>query len=378
MKHLFFLLFSFVFIHTSQAQVNDGYTDKQSYHTGETVNFYINAVHWTAWHIFWYGDVVLWITDINGNLVYDPNSQLPIGFISPNIVQNNSVSNTSPWQDGFDYGVSLSWQIPSYIKSGVYYLDGKIPFIVKGDKTTSDVVIVCPTNNINAYTGNAKIGSGGKSLYDDCVNHPDCKGTGGAATTVSFLRPQEFEQGWFDSFMQWLTNQSYNVNVIADIDLDQDYSEVANAKVFVIHGHSEYWTRAERENLDKFINVDGKNLLCLSGNSIWWQVRYNSDRTKLTCYRADDAQSSYNSVYNSTCDPLLASNRWYTPSQKYSILGSIGADSRFGGFGLQGSSQYHNANNVYFCDYGGFGGFNVLKPNSPIFNNLNYWKKRRS
>ncbi len=51
----------------------------------------------------------------------------------------------------------------------------------------------------------------------------------------------------------------------------EDYSEIAGAKVVVIIGHSEYWTRRARENFDRYV-LEGGNALVLSGNTMWWQV----------------------------------------------------------------------------------------------------------
>ena len=39
-----------------------------------------------------------------------------------------------------------------------------------------------------------------------------------------------------------------------------------------------------QNNIDKFINK-GKNLLVLSGNTMWWHIRYNSDKTKIIIYK---------------------------------------------------------------------------------------------
>ncbi|MGZ3610970.1 MAG: N,N-dimethylformamidase beta subunit family domain-containing protein [Ktedonobacteraceae bacterium] len=39
-------------------------------------------------------------------------------------------------------------------------------------------------------------------------------------------------------------------------------------------GKSEYWTRQARTNIDKF-TASGKNLLVFSGNTMYWQTRFN-------------------------------------------------------------------------------------------------------
>ena len=104
--------------------------------------------------------------------------------------------------------------------------------------------------------------------------------------------------------------------MICDQDMD-DYSEIQNSKILVVIGHSEYWTKAARLNFDQFVN-SGKDAVILSGNTMWWQVRYNADKTKMICYKDE--------ISDTISDPLLKTIAWPYPSLNYSVLTSIGAD----------------------------------------------------
>ena len=52
----------------------------------------------------------------------------------------------------------------------------------------------------------------------------------------------------------------------------------------VIAGHAEYWTRAMRERVDAFV-ARGGNLICLSGNTCYRQVRLEDDGRTLVFYK---------------------------------------------------------------------------------------------
>lgn len=371
----------------TKAQIINGYTDKQSYRTGETIKFYLSGTSQTDYNLI--GRANQSLTFINGQS--DPVAVF--GLL--NMVLQTPQTN-EPWKNGFGYNLTTTWVVPIGLKSGLYYL-GPVPIIIKGS-LNADVVIVCPTNRINAYST-----SGGKSFYEDTIT-PDCL-TGEIswkngcnsllrATTVSFLRPQFIDSANIGGFFTWFMDQSYNANVIADIDLE-NYTEIQNAKVVVIVGHSEYWTRNARLNFDRFVD-SGKNGLILSGNSMWWQVRYEDDNyqvdsTKLTCYKNDQAPPTplgcqtctLNPTipirpYDNTCDTLLRTVNFApesgfistsNPSStsnlkvKYSVIGSIGADISHGGWGSTATPSD--------CNYSGFHGFKIVTPNSPILNGTN-------
>lgn len=363
------LLLGIVYNSAGQILIN-GYTDKLSYRAGEQVTFFISG------------------TD-PFNLPYhlvaaDGSQSLITGFNSFNVHIQGPQPN-APWQNGFGYAPCLNtWTVPSGLKSGRYLFrgnsdDNEISIIIKDQSypTTADIIVVIPTNTINAYTL-----SGGKSLYYDCTGS-SCLGPrdGHPATTVSFRRPQNLDDyghvddGFLSWITEWSTSTGYKISFIADYDLD-DYDEIENAKLLIVIGHSEYWTRKARLNFDKFVDA-GKDALVLSGNTMWWQVRYsdddfssgapNVDPTIMTCHRGRDWLYNPDTYDPSPSpaddiDPLLATYHWGEPTLKYSILGSIGSDWMRGGVGVEGTGD---------C-YGGFNGHKILLPQSPILNGLGY------
>ena len=156
-----------------------------------------------------------------------------------------------------------------------------------------------------------------------------------ASPIVSFLRPvippnpvkPPTAPYFYNAFLQWLATQRlpYSIRFIADIDMDDD-SELYGAKLLMVIGHSEYWTRRARENLDAFV-LRGGNALLASGNNMAWQVRYSEDRTQLICYKYSENDP--------IADPLLKTIQWWYPSLQYPIAPSIGADWPHGGYGIK-------------------------------------------
>jgi hypothetical protein len=209
--------------------------------------------------------------------------------------------------NGYDYQATVELELPQ-LKSGVYRIANKIPFIVKA-KDSVDLLVIYPSNTVNAYCD-----SGGKSLYSLPV----------ASTQVSFQRPMVL-QHFSEYCLRWFeTLPEVSIGYIADSDLEK--FENLKAKILVIVGHSEYWTRRARTHFDRFVGEGGHSII-LSGNTMWWQVRYSDDGNILYCYRDGDKDPEK--------DPALKTIEWNAPSLMYPLLPSIGADFAHGGFGVK-------------------------------------------
>jgi hypothetical protein len=82
----------------------------------------------------------------------------------------------------------------------------------------------------------------------------------------------------------------------------------------------------------------------LSGNTMWWQVRYAATLDALICHKSV--------TLDPVADPILKTTLWVEPSLQYPILPSIGADFNHGGYGLQSNN--------------GWRGFKIFNPSSPL------------
>ncbi len=296
-----------------------GYTDKTSYYPGDSVTVFLQSSSSLQCGLNFY--------DVNGTLAFTANVS-----IYPQLTQP-----VEPWKNGFNFAGNGKVKLPSTLVSGIYFIENKIRFIVKS-ATTTDLTVVYPTNTINAYNL-----SGGKDMYTH----------NSAAPIVSFLRPTDgsVEESGCDACLKWFPSLSnIKVNYISDIDLD-DYSTFQFSRVIAIIGHNEYWSRKARNNFDRFID-EGKNAIILSGNTMWWQVRYTAAKDAMICYK--------NAGMDPEPDPLLKTINWYDPSLQYPILSSIGADFNHGGYGLKVDN--------------GWDGYKIYNPSAPLLEGLNLKK----
>ncbi|MEI6898771.1 MAG: N,N-dimethylformamidase beta subunit family domain-containing protein [Bacteroidota bacterium] len=296
-----------------------GYTDKITYNPGDSIYVYISSSAIRK-------HVKLYFRDIEGKMI-----DSVIADLKPQTIYKNK-----PWENGFRFEVSFAYKLPLHMPSGIYNWENKIFVIVRNPSKHSDITIVYPTNTEQAYNE-----AGSKSLYD-------FNSIGGKANIVTFQRPL-FAYGitqirtYCKRFLEWIGDLgAYDIQYISDMDMD-DYSQIENSKILMVIGHSEYWTRDARINFDAFVN-SGHDAIILSGNTMWWQVRYSQDKTKLICYK--------DSLYDPEQDPILKTINWTRPSLGFPPLGSIGVDFEHGAYGMM---FYH-----------GWQGYKVLKSRSPL------------
>ncbi|WP_376717287.1 DUF4082 domain-containing protein [Bradyrhizobium sp. 62B] len=199
------------------------------------------------------------------------------------VVQPAALRDTSTGLvDAGNWSVTDSWSVPTDAASGVYIanvINGteifQIPFIIRNDASHSDIVLQTSDEDWQAYNG-----WGGANLYFG--NGP---GINGAAYAVSYNRPLvtrdgtgTFSEGGDSPFtaeiaaIYWLEQNGYDVSYISGIDAATNGSLLLNHKVFMDAGHDEYWTEAQRANVEAAAHA-GVNLAFLTGNEIFWKTR---------------------------------------------------------------------------------------------------------
>lgn len=265
------------------------------------------------------------ITSVDGSSIRSVKAKLGPQYASKN----------APAVNGYGYKVSYSYSIPNSLASGVYFWNDQVPFIVRSI-AAKDVVVVVDTNTINAYSC-----SGGNSLYDRIC------GDNISAGVVSFMRPLDFKSSLIYPFLKWMKiheTEIGSVSYIADSDLDE-YERIRSAKLLVIAGHSEYWSRQARINFDKFVSAGG-NAAVFSGNNMWWPVRYGKDNT-LICYKT---------LTDPEANPLNKTNLyWVSGALGLPTILSVGAEYQRGGMVDSKKS---------------FGGYKALATKSAFYNGI--------
>ena len=322
---------------TSLATVVDGYTDQLAYNPNSQQQVFVNASNPQ-------GSAEIELYDVLGNVVDT------VTFTA----QTQTPQNPEPWTNGFGYAASFTYDI-GQLPSGVYLWANTIPFVVRDASSTSAIRVVMPTNTINAYNC-----AGGRNTYD-------CGGTTDVPDLVSFRRPMPVsslpttggpvipldDDGLSIPFFWWLEQQTANLGAdygaLVDSDLD-DPASLLGAQLLVIPGHSEYWSRAARLNVDAFVDAGG-HLAILSGNTMWWQVRYQGDQMVI-----------YKSTDDPIADPLLETINWPSPLLAYPVVPSIGAEFQRGG--------YADANPPDPAPASMFG-YKIVAPDSPLLEGTN-------
>jgi len=273
----------------------EGYTDKLSYNVGDKVRVFLTADSV-------YDEAFIGLYDLTGERFDIVQTSLAV----------QSLSNEAPWAIGLGYELSFEYILPE-LPSGVYLWAHSVPFIVKAPSQTTRIKVLYPSNTAAAYNID-----GGKSLYD----YHSSNNT--AADSVSFQRRIPLERSAVECLRAFANTSGHEFGYLIDRDMD-DNENLAGVELLIIAGHSEYWTRKARVNFDKFIDSGGHALI-LSGNTMWWQVRYSADGTRLVAYKSAGEDP--------IDDPLLATINWNEDQLAYPIIPSIGADFDRGGYGL--------------------------------------------
>lgn len=170
---------------------------------------------------------------------------------------------------------------------------------------TSRILFQVATTTSQAYN-NWPERLGGKSLYDfnssGQVRSP----------AVSLERPIEPFARFFDAyevwFVRWLEKRGISAEYCTSVDLHKDPALLDAYQLFLSVGHDEYWSWEMRDTVEAFVN-NGGNAAFFSGNTCWWQIRFDSRTAprQLLCYKdgADPALST---------NPSRATLNWFEPA----------------------------------------------------------------
>lgn len=264
----------------------EGFTTSMSTNVGDAVNFKIdNTTGNSSYTISIYrlgyygGDGATLVTTL----------QHTNAVTQPTAITDPSTGEV----DAGNWSVTDSWQVPTTATSGVYVANVtqgnqvfQIPFVVRNNASTSDIVFQTSDETWQAYNG-----WGGANLYggDGPSNPPPNPGgeaSPGAAFAVSYNRPivtrdgvglyagpQDTLFGAEYSAIYWLEENGYDVSYISGLDTSSNGALLLNHKVFVDDGHDEYWTDSQVANVQAAQKA-GVNTAFLSGNEIFWQTQF--------------------------------------------------------------------------------------------------------
>lgn len=273
------------------------YPDRESYPAGADVRIAVTAdpagtFRWQVIRMGHYGGTGGRLYAEGGpvaaprqpDLSFDPTTGLMVAGWTPTFTISTRHSDGRPWLTGV-YIVVLTktdgWQT------------GTI-FVLRDDTRDAEVGVQLPTATYQAYNN-----YGGESLYSSSHGL-----SGGKARKVSLDRPIGRQWGYGTgtflnqehAMVQWLEEHGYDVEYQTSSDTGGQNGRVGAHRLFMIVGHEEYGTMAEFDRLENAVS-NGTNLAFFTGNTLYWQIRYENNDRVIVCYkdRVDE-------------DPLLNSN----------------------------------------------------------------------
>ncbi len=248
-----------------------GFATDISVNRGQAVHFKVSATNGAAsyridvYRLGWYGgagarEVASFVPDASQAL------------LQPDCLNDQATGliDCGNWRE------SAAWSVPRDAVSGIYTarlvrLDNggasHVVFIVRDDASRSDLLFQTSDTTWQAYNT-----WGGNSLYSGSP--------AGRAFKVSYNRPfitRQTNSSWFTfhemPMVRWLEANGYDVSYFAGVDTDRRGAQLRNHGVFLSVGHDEYWSGAQRANVEAARDA-GVNLAFFSGNAIFWKTRW--------------------------------------------------------------------------------------------------------
>jgi hypothetical protein len=300
-----------------------GYANKFSVAQGDSITFYISSSS---------VDSIINIFQIRDKAYYKTYYKRPLA------VQSTSAHSDSNFWYGCGWDSTLTLHIDDSWNPGVYRAEfgtygvnlgtggasndstSGILFFVKDRNpgNTSNYLLLIATNTWQAYND-----YGGKSLYDNISTNSQ------RSFKVSFNRPANRPLGSLGSadfykyeykFINWASLNKIPLEYASMYDLDRNSKFLfANNdstqnlyKILFIVGHNEYWTIQERQQCEQFIDNGGK-VIILSGNTCWWQVRFEDNGQTMVCYKDSALDRNANPDKLLVPDSLITTNWWKSP-----------------------------------------------------------------
>ena len=281
-----------------------GFATDISVNAGQRIDFKIKT------------DALAYTVDVYRLGYYGGAGARKITPLTPNVAVSRTqpACATDPSTAIYDCGswaVSASWSVPATQVSGVYIAKltrpdtggaSHITFVVRNDAGTSDLFFQTSDATWQAYNlyGGADFYEGGTNgrAYKLSYNRPFA--TRGAMNGRDFLFSAEYPM------LRFLERNGYDISYTTDIDSDRRGQLIKNHKVFIANGHDEYWSAAQRANVEAARDA-GVHQAFFSGNDVYWRTRWEpSTAGTATAYRT---LVCYKETWAET-DTLDPTNEW--------------------------------------------------------------------
>jgi hypothetical protein len=257
-------------------------------------------------------------------------------------------------------------------------------FVVRPRANSSaDAILVLATNTYNAYNQ-----WGGRCLYSDAVKvsfdrplergylrraaAPVAAPYDGRVASLPDEPDEEHHQlqqyladfdyplwcasaGWHNwerRFVQWAEAEGIVLDYAINSDLEFHPEVLDGQKLMLSIGHDEYWSWAMRDRADAFVEGGGSWAI-FSGDTCFWQVRYEDDGRTMVAYKGRAATED---PVAGTADSRLLTSIWSLPAIGRPEAQTIGLSFTRGGYARVGQATPRSS-----------GGYTVHRPDHPIF-----------
>jgi hypothetical protein len=95
----------------------------------------------------------------------------------------------------------------------------------------------------------------------------------GAGEFLTNLQPSTNRAGWEYNMVRFLEREGYDATYTTDVDVHERPELLRNHKAFLVVGHDEYWSGAQRRGVIAARDA-GVHLGFFAANTSYWQVRY--------------------------------------------------------------------------------------------------------
>jgi hypothetical protein len=257
----------------------EGYSDKESYLPGETIEFKIHS-----------------LSPLHSLEIARYGIQTEVVHTNQNVKGFQQNYHCYSYSYGCNWITTYSVKIPETWKTGIYSVkltnnnnqkSNYITFIIRkpSTQTEDNIAVIASTNTWQAYND-----WGGGSFYDFAMDENVI-----GSTNLSFRRPNKYADptargGHLAAselyLLRWLEKEGYSYDQICDRDLHRESEILSKYKVVVMQSHPEYYTKEMYDRLYRYVQTGG-HLIYLGGNAIWGKVTINRDKNILEIRRGD-------------------------------------------------------------------------------------------
>jgi len=113
---------------------------------------------------------------------------------------------------------------------------------------------------------------------------------------------------WERLFARWAEGEGIALDYATSTDLHRNPDLLTPYQLYLSVGHDEYWSEPMRDQVEGFVERGGAAAF-FSGNTSFWQIRFEHDETQVVGYKTDLADDP---VFD-TDDQRLLSTMWSDP-----------------------------------------------------------------